>query len=135
MTPSILITDDQPVVREVLSAILARQGFDVRTAGHRTATIDLLEREAVDLVLLDVHLPGTDGWCILEEVRERWPRLPVIMISDGWRRTTALERGADGFIEKPYGTENVLATIHEVLEWPGAHRWDDHSAADAAGGA
>ncbi len=116
MTARILITDDQPVVREVLAAILARQGYEVLSAGHRAATLEALERGPFDLVLLDVHLPGADGWTILAEVRERWPGLPVVMISDGWRRAAALEHGADGFIEKPYGTENVLAAVAEVLE-------------------
>jgi len=118
---SVLVVDDESGIRFSLKGILEDEGFAVVEADSGEAGLELLDSgEAVDLVFLDIWLPGLDGLGVLERVRETRPDLPVIMISGhGTIETavTALKNGAFDFIEKPLSLEKVLLAAHKALEF------------------
>ena len=116
----ILIVDDEPNIRRMVGALLESEGFTVRDApdgasGVRTA----LEREP-DVVLLDLMMPGEmDGMAALTRLRERFPDVPVVMMSGRAGLSDAVKAtklGAFHFLEKPLTPESVLLTLHSALE-------------------
>ena len=113
----ILITDDEPSIRETLSQILADEGHRTTLCETGEEAIAQLARDEFDLVLLDLWLPGIDGLSVLERVRGAAPP-PIIMISghgsvDAAVRATRL--GAYDFLEKPLSLERVLLTVNHAL--------------------
>jgi two-component system nitrogen regulation response regulator NtrX len=116
----ILIVDDEDGIRRSLAGILEDEGFattPARDGEEALASID--DEGAPDLVLLDIAMPGRDGVDILVEVRERWPDLPVVMMSGHGTIETAVKttkHGAYDFIEKPLSIDKVLLTIGHALE-------------------
>ncbi|GAB6127236.1 sigma-54-dependent transcriptional regulator [Humidesulfovibrio idahonensis] len=118
---SVLVVDDESGIRFSLKGILEDEGFAVAEADSGEAGLEQLDSgEAVDLVFLDIWLPGQDGLGVLERIRETRPDLPVIMISGhGTIETavTALKNGAFDFIEKPLSLEKVLLAAHKALEF------------------
>ena len=116
----ILIVDDEEGIRRSLAGILSDEGFDTATAedGER-ALAGLVDEGPPDLVLLDIAMPGRDGVEILVEIRDRWPDLPVVMMSGHGTVETAVrttKSGAYDFIEKPLSIDKVLLTIQHALE-------------------
>jgi len=118
---SVLVVDDESGIRFSLKGILEDEGFSVAEAETGEAGLEYLDSgEAVDLVFLDIWMPGMDGLNVLERVKETRPDLPVIMISGhGTIETavTALKNGAFDFIEKPLSLEKVLLSAHKALEF------------------
>ncbi len=114
----ILVVDDEPTIRELLSASLRFAGFDVATA-HDGAEAIRVERDfQADLVVLDIMLPDMDGFEVLAELREREPNLPVLFLTakdDVQDRVRGLEVGADDYVTKPFSLEEVVARIHAIL--------------------
>jgi two-component system nitrogen regulation response regulator NtrX len=117
----VLVVDDESGIRFSLKGILEDEGFSVTEAESGEAGLELLDSgEAVDLVFLDIWLPGLDGLAVLERIRQERPDLPVIMISGhGTIETavTALKNGAFDFIEKPLSLEKVLLSASKALEF------------------
>ena len=117
----VLVVDDESGIRFSLKGILEDEGFAVAEAESGEAGLEHLESgEAVDLVFLDIWLPGQDGLSVLARIKEERPDLPVIMISGhGTIETavTALKNGAFDFIEKPLSLEKVLLTASKALEF------------------
>jgi len=116
----ILVVDDEDSIRRSLAGILADEGFEVALAedGER-ALACLGEDPSPDLVLLDVAMPGRDGLDVLEELRSRYPALPVVMMSGHGTIETAVKAtrlGAYDFIEKPLSLEKLLLTIEHALD-------------------
>lgn len=114
----ILVVDDEAGIRESLAGILADENFAPLTAASGEEALSLLEREAADLVLLDIWMPGADGLEILARLRELYPRLPVIMISGHGTIETAVQAtrlGAYDFIEKPLSYDKVILAINNAL--------------------
>ncbi|MFA6465425.1 MAG: response regulator, partial [Desulfurivibrionaceae bacterium] len=104
MAKTILIIDDEASIRESLSGILADEGFQTLSAEDGQQGLSLLEDEPVDLVLLDIWMPGLDGLEVLKRIKESQAELPVIMISGHGTIETAVQAtkmGAYDFIEKP----------------------------------
>ena len=94
---TVLIVDDEPIVRDVVARYLQRDGFDTLEAGDGDAARDLIERKPPQLVVLDVMLPGTDGLSLCRWIRSRGD-LPVIMLTargEEADRIVGLELGAD----------------------------------------
>lgn len=112
---SILIVDDEPIIRDVLARVLDLAGYQVRTAESGVQALSLLREQVSDLVMLDVRLPGADGWEILAEIRDQCPDLRVIMMSAVPDAERARAAGAADFLGKPYRREEVLAMIAAVL--------------------
>ncbi|MDF1614567.1 sigma-54-dependent transcriptional regulator [Desulfurivibrio dismutans] len=114
----ILVVDDEAGIREALAGILADEGFVSLTAENGEKGLAVLEIEPVDLVLLDIWMPGVDGMEILARLRDWYPRLPVIMISGHGTIETAVQAtrmGAYDFIEKPLSYDKVILAINNAL--------------------
>lgn len=114
----ILVIDDEAGIRESLAGILADEGFAPLTAANGEAGLTLLETEQVDLVLLDIWMPGIDGMEVLARLKELQPRLPVVMISGHGTIETAVQAtrlGAYDFIEKPLSYDKVILAINNAL--------------------
>ncbi|MDR3640870.1 MAG: sigma-54 dependent transcriptional regulator [Humidesulfovibrio sp.] len=117
----VLLIDDESGIRFSLRGILEDEGFRVAEAETGEAGLERLDSgEAVDLVFLDIWLPGLDGLGVLARIKETRPDLPVVMISGHGTIETAvsaLKSGAFDFIEKPLSLEKVLLAAHKALEF------------------
>ena len=115
----ILIVDDEEVLRDVLDAVLRREGFDIVTASSGEEALNVLDTEEIDLVILDVMLPGISGIDTMRAIRISNPHLPVIIITafssiDG--AIDAMKQGAFHYIPKPFKNEEVVLTVNKALE-------------------
>lgn len=124
-----MVVDDDPRLRDLLERYLKQQGFDVVVAQHGTDMNRLLPHAAVDLIVLDVMMPGEDGISICERLRVGKVTTPIIMLtakSEEQDRIAGLEVGADDYLAKPFNPRELLARINAVLrrrplqEAPGA---------------
>src|SRR5215472_7308116 len=116
--PHIVIVEDETTQRQLLVDYLARQNFRVSSADSGAALRKLLERELPALVLLDVELPGEDGFALARWLREKSTRIGIVMVtaaSDTVDRVVGLETGADDYIAKPYEPRELLARVKSVL--------------------
>jgi DNA-binding response OmpR family regulator len=115
---SVLVVDDEPMVREVVAAYLSRDGFDVTEAGDGESAIEHLDRKPIDLIVLDVMLPETDGFSVLSAVRDR-ADIPVILLtarSEEADRVLGLELGADDYVVKPFSPRELAARVRAVIK-------------------
>jgi two-component system nitrogen regulation response regulator NtrX len=118
MKPRILVIDDEAAIRDSLRMILEYEGYDFVGAATGEEGIGVVEREAVDLVFLDIKMPGMDGLEVIGRLKKVAESLPVVMISGHATVATAVEAtklGAFDFVEKPLTTERVLLTIRNAL--------------------
>jgi EAL domain-containing protein (putative c-di-GMP-specific phosphodiesterase class I)/DNA-binding response OmpR family regulator len=114
--PVVLVADDDPTVRALLQTALGRQGFDLLVATDGREAIELLAANVVDVVLLDVSMPGMNGIQALREIRadERWRTLPVILVTgsdEEGERVRGLEGGADDYLAKPFAITELAARV------------------------
>jgi len=119
MKARILVVDDEAEIRRSVRMILEYEGFEVLEASSGPDAISIVEREAPDLVFLDIKMPGMDGLDALQRIRTSNDALPVVIISGHGTVSTAVEAtkaGAFDFIEKPLTTERVLVTIRNALD-------------------
>ena len=113
----LLLVDDDPELRELIGAYLSKQGFDVRTAENGREMDEVLQRHRIDLVLLDLMLPGEDGLSIAKRLKTS-EGMPIIMISAQGQdvdRIVGLEIGADDYLGKPFNPRELLARIRAVM--------------------
>lgn len=113
----ILICEDEPDIAEILCSAVASEGHDVRSVASGEELLELFMEAHPDLVLLDIRLPGMDGWEVLEWIRSR-SNCPVIMITAFVRvadKVRGLHSGADDYITKPFKLQEVKARIEAVL--------------------
>jgi len=114
---TVLVVDDEPIVREVVVRYLVREGHETLEAADGNAARDAIEREEPDLVVLDVMLPGTDGLELCRWIRAR-SELPVIMLTargEEADRIVGLELGADDYVTKPFSPRELAARVRSVL--------------------
>jgi len=119
MKARILVVDDEPAIRDTMRMILEYEGYECLTAGSGPEGLAMAERDAPDLVFLDIKMPGLDGLEVLGRIRAVNETLPVVIVSAHGTATTALEAGRLGafrFIEKPLSKDYVLDAIREGLE-------------------
>ena len=114
---TVLVVDDEPIVREVVARYLSREGHETIEAGDGDTARGLIERDAPDLIVLDVMLPGTDGLELCRWIRGR-SELPVIMLTargEEADRIVGLELGADDYVTKPFSPRELAARVRSVL--------------------
>jgi DNA-binding response OmpR family regulator len=119
--PTVLVVDDEPIVREVVCSYLAREGYRTLEAGDGPRARELLEQETPALVVLDLMLPGTDGLELCRWIRGR-SDLPVIMLTargEEADRIVGLELGADDYVTKPFSPRELVARVRTVLRRAG----------------
>ena len=113
----ILIVDDDANICELLRLYLEKDGFDTEFVTDGYKALDAFKAVNPDLVLLDIMLPGMDGWQICREIRKT-SQIPIIMLtakSETFDKVLGLELGADDYITKPFETKEVVARIKAVL--------------------
>jgi two-component system nitrogen regulation response regulator NtrX len=116
--PSILIVDDEPGVRSALSGVLKDEGYDVEAVDSGEAALDCFGRQAYDVVVLDVWLPGMDGLATLARMRERQIETQVVIISGHGNiesAVRAIKMGAFDFVEKPLSLEKTVLVVRNAL--------------------
>jgi two-component system nitrogen regulation response regulator NtrX len=121
----LLIIDDEEGIRLSLRGILEDEGYSVLDAPSAEEGLAILERENVDLVFLDIWLPGMDGLTMLQRMQSQYPALPVLMISGHGTIETAvnaIKNGAHDFIEKPLSLEKVIIAVDRALEFQALKR-------------
>jgi len=114
---TVLIVDDEPIVREVVVRYLEREGHTTLEADHGDRAREMLEKHTPDLVVLDVMLPGTDGLELCRWIRAR-SELPVILLTargEEADRIVGLELGADDYVTKPFSPRELAARVRTVL--------------------
>ena len=115
--PEILVVDDDPNIRELERLYLEKENFTVRTAADGKAALEEFRKQPPDLILLDVMLPGTDGYEVLRNIRKSG-NIPVIMVTargETFDKVLCLELGADDYIVKPFDGKEMTARVKAVL--------------------
>lgn len=113
----LLLADDDEVLLKGLKRTLTSVGYEVTTCTDGSDVISKVEEDEPDLVILDIMLPGRDGLSVLKEIRDRYPDLPVIMLtarSEYVDRVVGLEMGADDYVSKPFSVRELEARIKAV---------------------
>ncbi|MDH4572064.1 response regulator [Salinicola acroporae] len=118
MNDTILIVEDEPKIARLVADYLSKSGYASDHIDHGNAVMEWLEENQPMLVLLDLMLPGTDGLTLCRQIRERFPAIPVIMLTarvEEVDRLLGLELGADDYICKPFSPREVVARVKAVL--------------------
>ena len=114
----ILVIDDEPAIRRFLRTSLTAQGYSLLEAEDGETGLAMLQRNAVDVLVLDLGLPGIDGLEVLKRMREGGSSVPVIVLSsrdDERGKVAALDIGADDYVTKPFGVDEILARIRAAV--------------------
>jgi DNA-binding response OmpR family regulator len=117
VVPTVLVVDDEPIVRDVVVKYLRREGYRTLEAGDGEAALALVDHERPDLIVLDLMLPGLDGLAVCRRIRAR-SELPVIMLTaraEEADRIVGLELGADDYVTKPFSPRELAARVKTVL--------------------
>jgi DNA-binding response OmpR family regulator len=115
--PTVLVVDDDADIRLLVRALLERAGYGVHTAADGREGLRALHSWRPDLVVLDVTMPGLDGWTTLDRIRELTD-VPVLMLSARGAeldKVRGLKQGADDYVSKPFGNQELLARIEALL--------------------
>ncbi|HTQ14568.1 MAG TPA: response regulator transcription factor [Rhizomicrobium sp.] len=110
--------DDEPPIRRFLRTSLSAQGYSVLEAEDGETGLAMLQRNAVDVVVLDLGLPRMDGLAVLKALRDGGSSVPVIVLSargDEKGKVAALDMGADDYVTKPFGMDELLARIRAAM--------------------
>ena len=128
-TDKIVVVDDDARIRDLLRRYLAQEGFEVIVAEDAKALSRIMLRDTIDLIVLDLMMPGEDGLSVCRRLRAAGDKTPIIMLTakgEDVDRIVGLEVGADDYLGKPFNPRELLARVHAVLrrrpphEAPGA---------------
>jgi len=114
----VLVVDDEPPIRRFLRTSLSSQGYLVIEAEDGVSARAALRQNAVDVVVLDLGLPGVDGFDIIRQMREQGSTIPIVVLSsrtDEAGKVRALDLGADDYVTKPFGMDELLARLRTAL--------------------
>lgn len=115
---TILLVEDDPIIRQTTEFALRRAGFDVMSAADGSQALELAERSKPDLVLLDIMLPGMDGYQVAERIRSTDRESAIIMVTalgSDQDKVRGLDIGADDYITKPFSMDELLARVRANL--------------------
>jgi two-component system OmpR family response regulator len=118
----IFVVDDDPNIAKLLRLYLEQEGYEASLFTRGDEALAAFRADAPDLIMLDIMLPGVDGWDVCREVRKS-SRLPIIMLSakeDTFDKVKSLELGADDYITKPFEPKEMIARVKAVLRRSGA---------------
>src|SRR5690349_21672676 len=121
---TIFVIEDEPSIAEVVSLYLRRAGYQVQCAADGLVAQELLEKRLPDLVVLDLMLPGLDGYTLTRWLRER-SDVPIIMLTarrEEMDRIAGLEMGADDYIVKPFSPQELVSRVRAVLRRGGSDK-------------
>ena len=116
----ILIVDDSDELTHVIADFLGMFGFRVHTARDGIDALQCLEREPMDIVVSDIHMPKMDGYTLMTEIKNRYPETPIILItgfSISEAKKIAFEKGADAFVAKPFHLKDLKGVIDKVISY------------------
>ncbi|MBL0714916.1 MAG: sigma-54-dependent Fis family transcriptional regulator [Desulfosarcina sp.] len=116
---SILIVDDEKNYTAVLSVVLEEEGYETLTANSALEALEILKIEDVDLVITDMKMPGMDGLKLLGQIKQKWPDIPVIMMTAHGtvdKAVEAMQKGAYTFILKPFDNERLVIYSQKAIE-------------------
>ncbi len=120
MTPqkTVMIIEDEPAIRGLLSMTLECENYHVETAGDGREALDKVERVQPDAILLDLVLPNMDGWAFVNALSERSETegIPIIAVSASQRYLNVGERGVHAFLSKPFDVDTLLVVLEGVLQ-------------------
>ena len=114
----VLVVDDEPPIRRFLRTGLSAQGYDVIEAEDGASASAMLRQNAVDVIVLDLGLPGVDGFEIIRQLRDQGSAIPIVVLSsrtDEAGKVRALDLGADDYVSKPFGMDELLARLRTAL--------------------
>jgi len=116
--PRVLVVDDEPPIRRFLRTSLSSQGYQVIEAEDGSSARAMLRQNVADVLVLDLGLPGLDGFEIIKQLRDSGSALPIIVLSsrtDEAGKVRALDLGADDYVTKPFGMDELLARLRAAL--------------------
>ncbi len=121
MPKKILVVEDDKNIADLIRLYMEKEGMECQTAGNGVEGLEKFQSFQPDLVLLDIMLPGMDGWAVCRKIRET-SKTPIIMLTAKGEledKVNGLEMGADDYITKPFETKELLARVHAVLRRTG----------------
>ena len=110
---SVLVVDDDPAIRRFIMDALEEGGYRVRAAAEGASALASVEAERPDLILLDVRMPGINGWDVLNQLRSAaGPYCPIVIMTGQYEgQDQALGSGAQGYLAKPFGLDDLLESV------------------------
>ncbi|MCB2201475.1 response regulator [bacterium] len=117
--PVVLIVDDEEIIRDILATLLRLERFRCITAGDGRSALDILKDGRINAVVSDILMPGMTGLDLLVESKEKYPHIPVILItghSGKYKPADLIAAGADGYFTKPFKNTQLVITLRQVLK-------------------
>jgi len=112
---SVLVVDDDPSIRRMVSEVLDLEGYSVATAANGVEALRSIEEQRPSLVLLDMRMPLMDGWGFARELKTRGVKLPIlVMTAAGSARAWAAEINADAYVAKPFDLADLVAAVERL---------------------
>jgi DNA-binding response OmpR family regulator len=113
--PVVLVVDDEPGVTSLVMLTLQDEGFEVLTAADGLAALESIERREPDALVLDLNLPGMDGWTLFRALRARHVDVPVLILSACGARDAQRELGAEDALDKPFDVDELARSVGRLV--------------------
>lgn len=115
MTPYILVIDDDPAILMTVADILIDEGYSVRTVPSGVEGLAMIDDERPMLIILDMRMPGLDGWGVARSLRDRAIAVPLIVMTAAQDMRWGREIGAAHILEKPFDLEDLLTAVRGII--------------------
>lgn len=114
----VLIIDDEKLIREVIKEYCLNEGYDVKEAENGLVALDILKKEKIDAIVLDIMMPKMDGYTFFKEMREKY-QIPTIVVSarnDEYDKLVGFDLGIDDYVTKPFSPKELMARIKAITK-------------------
>ena len=118
MEMKVLIIDDEKLIREVIKEYCLNEGYDVKEAENGLVALDILKKEKIDAIVLDIMMPKMDGYTFFKEMREKY-QIPTIVVSarnDEYDKLVGFDLGIDDYVTKPFSPKELMARIKAITK-------------------